>query len=249
MALIRFNHLSFCKGRQTEVTVILPTSGMDEKHKGVGFETPGMRYQTLWLLHGGGGDNTDFVNFSNIVRYAEQHRLAVVMPGGTSFYSTDYAYITQELPQLLRSLFPLSDKREDNFLCGLSHGGDAAMKAIFDYPDRYATAVIMSAAGTDHKGPVEQAALRFDVWGGAQRILEAGGPMPELIFATGTGDRGFPYYTPIIDKLDSMGLNVKRHYVEGDGHSWDFWDDTIRKSITSWLPIRHDVIPPQEKKR
>ena len=246
MALIRMNHLSFCKGNQTEVTVILPTSNMEDKRAGVGLEIPGMKYQTLWLLHGGGGDNTDFVNYSNIVRYAEAHRLAVVMPAGKQFFSADYAYITEELPQMLRCLFPLSGKREDNFICGLSHGGDAAMKAIIEYPDRYAAAIIMSAAGTDHKGPVEDAALRFDVWGSAQRILSSGGPMPELIFATGTGDRGFPYYTPIIDRLDAMGLNVKRHYVDNDGHSWDFWDNTIRTAIEKWLPIRHDIIRPEE---
>jgi S-formylglutathione hydrolase FrmB len=246
MALIRMNHLSFCKGNQTEVSVILPTKGMDDKRNGTGFEVPGMKYQTLWLLHGGGGDNTDFVNFSNIVRYAEKNRLAVVMPAGTMFFSTDYEYITEELPETLRCLFPLSDKREDNFICGLSHGGDAAMKAIMEHPDRYATAVIMSAAGTDHKGPVDKAELRFDVWGNAERIINSEEPKPELIFATGTGDRGFSYYVPIIDKLDSMGLNVKRHYVDGDGHSWDFWDDTIRTAIDEWLPIRHDIIRPEE---
>lgn len=244
MALIRMNHLSFCKGNQTEVTVILPTKGMDDKRNGVGFEVSGMKYQTLWLLHGGGGDNTDFVNFSNIVRYAEQNRLAVIMPAGKSFFSTDYEYITEELPETLRCLFPLSDKREDNYICGLSHGGDAAMKAIMEHPERYSTAIVMSAAGTDHKGPVEEAQLRFDVWGNAQRILKNGESMPELIFATGSGDRGFPYYTPIIDKLDEMGLNVKRHYVDGDGHSWDFWDNTVRQAIYEWLPIRHDIIRP-----
>ena len=244
MALIRMNHLSFCKGNQTEVTLILPTKGMDDKRNGVGFEVPGMKYQVLWLLHGGGGDNTDFVNFSNIVRYAEKNRLAVIMPAGKNFFDIDYEYITEELPETLRCLFPLSDKREDNFICGLSHGGDAAMKAIMEHPERYATAVVMSAAGTDHKGPVEEAKLRFDVWGNAERILNSGEPMPELIFATGSGDRGFPYYTPIIDKLDEMGMNVKRHYVDGDGHSWDFWDDTVRKAIDEWLPIRHDIIRP-----
>lgn len=245
MALIKMNHLSFCKGCQTDVTLILPTANMDDKKTGQGFEVPGMKYQTLWLLHGGGGDDGDFVKYSNIVRYAEENRLAVVMPGGQSFFSTDYAYITQELPRVLRCLFPLSDRREDNFLCGLSHGGDGAMRAAMEYPDRYAAAVIMSAAGTDHKGPVEQAALRFDVWDSARRILASGADLPELIFATGSGDRGFPYYVPIIDRLDAMGLNVKRHYVDGDGHSWDFWDNTIRRAIGEWLPLRHDIIRPQ----
>ena len=244
MALIRMNHLSRAKGHQTELTVILPTMTMDEIHTDATVEVPGMKFQTLWLLHGGGGDNTDFVNYSGIVRYAEKHRLAVVMPSGECFYGKDYAYITEELPYSLRCLFPLSDKREDNFICGLSHGGDAAMKAAMEHPERYVAAVIMSAAGTDHKGPVEQAALRFDIWGAAQKMLAAAAPQPELIFATGTGDRGFAYYTPIIDRLDGMGVKVNRQFVDGDGHSWEFWDNTIRRAIEEWLPIRHDILRP-----
>ena len=43
MALIRMNHLSFCKGRQTDVSVILPTKGMEDKRNGTSFETPGMK--------------------------------------------------------------------------------------------------------------------------------------------------------------------------------------------------------------
>lgn len=100
----------------------------------------------------------------------------------------------------------------------------------------------MSAAGTDHKGSIAEAALRFDVWGAAKRLLECGDKIPQLIFATGTGDRGFPYYTPIIDRLTEMGLPVKKHYVDGDGHSWDFWDETLRRAVYNWLPIRHDVL-------
>ena len=245
MALIRFNHLSKCKGCQTNVTIILPTDGMPEKRAGTTFEVPGIKYQVLWLLHGGGGDDSDFVNFSNIVRYAETNRLAVVMPAGKNFYEDDYAYITEELPRTLRVVFPLSDKREDNFIGGLSHGGDAAMKACFEHPDRYASGLIMSAAGTDHRGEAGKAALRFDVFGCAQRNLDAGVEMPQLIFATGSGDRGMPHYVPVIDKLEAMGIALTRHYVDGDGHSWDFWDSTLRLGIEKLLPVRHNVIQPE----
>ena len=85
MALLHLNHLSMCSGRQRNVTVILPTDGMDEKHDGTSFMRPGMKYQTFWLLHGGGGDDSDWVNFSGIVRYASANKIAVVMPEGENF--------------------------------------------------------------------------------------------------------------------------------------------------------------------
>lgn len=243
MALIRLNHFSKCKGCQTNVTVLLPTDGMPERRSGSTMEVPGMKYQVLWLLHGG-GDDSDFLNFSNIVRYADEHKIAVVMPAGSSFYDVDYEYITEELPKTLRVLFPFSDRREDNFIGGLSHGGDAAMKAGFEHPDRYAAALIMSAAGTDHKGEVGKAALRFDIYGLAEKNLESGVSMPKLIFVTGSGDRGFPYYTPIIDNLEAIGIPVTRYYVDEDGHSWDFWDNILRLALRELLPIRHSVILP-----
>lgn len=242
MALIHLNHLSMSSGLQRNVTVILPTDGMDQKHDGSSFMRPGMKYQTLWLLHGGGGDDSDWVNFSNIVRYANTHRIAVVMPAGKNFVDEDYHYVTEELPAFLRTILPLSDKREDNFIGGLSHGGDCAMRAAFEYPDRYAGALIMSAAGTDHKGPIEDAKLRFDVYGCAERLVREKAEIPLLIFATGSADRGMKYYVPVIDRVEAMGVPVTRWYVENDGHSWDFWDSTVRKALDEMLPIRHDVI-------
>lgn len=235
MALIRMNHLSMCSGAQRNLTIMLPSDGMEEKKNKSSFMYPGMQYKTLWLLHGGGGDENDWVNYSNIVRYADAHRIAVVMPQGTGFHDEDFAYITEELPAFLRCILPLSDRREDNFIGGLSHGGDGAMRACLEYPERYAAGLIMSAAGTDHKGPVEEAALRFDVYGLAERALKDGAEIPYLIFATGSGDRGMPYYVPVIDRLENMGVRLMRHYVDGDGHSWDFWDQTVRRALDEWL--------------
>jgi S-formylglutathione hydrolase FrmB len=37
-----------------------------------------------------------------------------------------YTYITEELPHIVRSYFPLSDRREDNAIAGLSMGGYGA---------------------------------------------------------------------------------------------------------------------------
>lgn len=54
------------------------------------------------------------------------------------------------------------------------------MRAAMEYQDRFAGALIMSAAGTDHKGSIAEAALRFDVWGAAKRLLECGDKIPQL---------------------------------------------------------------------
>ncbi len=243
MALIEFNFYSKVHAKQTNVKIILPTDTMDDTRSGKTMCVQGVKYQTLMLLHGGGGDDSDFVNFSQIVRYANEARIAVIMPAGVDFYTgKDYEYVTEELPQVLRLLLPLSDRREDNFIAGLSFGGDASLRAALEHPDRYAAALVMSAAGTDHHG--ENPPLRFDVYGLAESALESGCEIPSLIFASGSGDRGFPYYTPIIDRLDDMGLPVNRQYEDGEGHSWDFWDRMLKKALTELFPLRHDYLYP-----
>lgn len=114
MAVIKMNFLSKTLGMQTNVTVCLPSfsfadimQGRDEVY------VPGMKYQVLWLLHGGSGDDSDYVNFSNIVRYADDHKLAVVMPCDYNMSYTDhpqgakyFSYVVDELPQLCRAFFP-----------------------------------------------------------------------------------------------------------------------------------------------
>ncbi|MCI8713832.1 MAG: hypothetical protein HFH23_16630 [Ruminococcus sp.] len=47
---------------------------------------PGTKFQTLYLYHGGTGDDSDYVNFSNIVRYANDHKMAVVMTCGGNLF-------------------------------------------------------------------------------------------------------------------------------------------------------------------
>ena len=114
MALIKMNFLSKMLGMQTNVTICLPTfSFADIMNNNNDVYIPGMKYQVLWLLHGGSGDDSDYVNFSNIVRYSDQYKLAVVMPADYNMNYDDYdngakyqTYIAEELPNVLRSIFP-----------------------------------------------------------------------------------------------------------------------------------------------
>lgn len=73
---------------------------------------PGRKYQVLWLLHGGTGDDSDYLHYSNIARYAEEHKLAVVMPADYNALYTDdpksakyFTYVADELPKLLNAGF------------------------------------------------------------------------------------------------------------------------------------------------
>ena len=112
-----------------------------------------MKFQTLYLLHGGIGDNSDYVNLTNIVRYADENRIAVVMPSAYNhFYIDDphgpryWKYVSEELPEVCQTFFPLSDQPADNFVAGLSMGGYGAMKMGVMRCERFAAVLCMSGA-------------------------------------------------------------------------------------------------------
>ena len=51
--------------------------------------TPDGKFPVLYLLHGGSGDDSDYVNFTNIVRYADDNKIAVIMPNDYNACYTD----------------------------------------------------------------------------------------------------------------------------------------------------------------
>jgi len=111
------------------------------------------KYRTLYLLHGHSDDHTAWMRWSSIEKHVEGLNLAVVMPAGNNSFYTDMVYgknymqfISDEVPAVVRDMFPLSSKREDNFVAGLSMGGYGAFKLALTHPDRYAAAASLSGA-------------------------------------------------------------------------------------------------------
>lgn len=152
--VVKINFLSKYLGMQTNVTLCLPSFSFADVMDGRrDVYQSGMKYQTLYLLHGGSGDDSDYVNFTNIVRYADDHKLAVVMPCDYNGEYTDapkgpkyLKFIMEELIPMTRAYFPLSDRREDTFVGGLSMGAAGAMKIALLYPELFSAALIMSGA-------------------------------------------------------------------------------------------------------
>lgn len=154
MAVLKMNFLSKYLGMQTNITVCLPSfSFRDLMQNNADYYKPGMKFQTLYLLHGGSGDDSDYLAFSNITRYADDHKVAVVMPSNYNQFYTDnpkgpryWKFIAEELPEVCQTLFPLSPKPEDKFVAGLSMGGFGAMKMGILQGEKFAAALCMSGA-------------------------------------------------------------------------------------------------------
>src|SRR4051812_25219710 len=114
---------------------------------------PAGGYPTLTLLHGLSADHTIWLRRTSIERYAAARNLAMVMPAaGRSFYqdmasgARYWTYLSEELPAIMRSYFPLATAREGNYVAGLSMGGYGALRLALADPEKYAAAASLSGA-------------------------------------------------------------------------------------------------------
>ena len=253
MALIQFTYVSNALLRSVPVQVILPV----DKLTPAGEYMPLKKYKTLYLLHGLWGSHVDWVSGTRIQRWAEERDLAVVMPSGeNSFYidrpgfHTDYGkFIGQELIEITRRMFPLSDKKEDTFIGGLSMGGFGAMRNGLYYEDVFSRIIALSPAlhlfeGEPEpfasflgKGPEDWADIQnSDVnprWLISRMAKKA--DKPGVYLACGESDELLPATKLYRGLLEEAGFDV--HYVQDPGgHEWDYWDRHIRLAL-DWLPL------------
>lgn len=157
MALFHLEIESEYLGANTDVHVIMPDKPRTESAKD--FYGKGRKYRVLWLLHGTFGGYSDWVRKSNIELYACEKELIVVMPGiGNADYSNwdnftlgydAEKYITDELMPLIYGWLPASDRREDNFIAGLSMGGKGTLQFAVMYPHLFAKAAVLSFIPSD----------------------------------------------------------------------------------------------------
>lgn len=253
----------------TDINVFIPTPNSDEllNNKSSDYFHEGARYQVLYLLHGAFGDYTDWMRLTSIEKYAQNHKLAVIMPSASnSFYQnmkygSDYLrYLTEELPQMCKSLFPISKKRENTFVAGLSMGGYGALKLALTKPEMYSCAVSLSGA-IDAAASIAQVEAGernapFDyeaVFGGThiegtdadlftliKKLQAEGKPLPRVFQSIGTEDFLYQANVNARKKLEALGVDVT--YEEHPGiHDWDYWDTHIQRAL-DWLPLVNDSV-------
>ncbi|MFP4017208.1 MAG: alpha/beta hydrolase [Halanaerobiales bacterium] len=260
MAFIQCDFYSEVLGLSTSMNVILPQN--TETQIGMESIASGDRYPVLYLLHGLSDDHTIWQRRTSIERYVAPLGLAVVMPAVHRSFYTDmqkgydyWTFISEEIPARAREFFPISEKREDNFVAGLSMGGYGAFKLALNYPDRYAAAASLSGAlnivsHIEETPEDEELASEFKlIYGGVEevrssnndlfylvrRLKEYKGEQPRLFQCCGTED--FLYRDNIafrdLCRKEGVGLSYEE---EPAVHEWGYWDKMIQR-VLEWLPL------------
>lgn len=261
MAIMRISFMSEALYRSVDMNVIIPLEAL---------EIPGEAkprkpsvFKTLYLLNGYSGNQGDWLMYSNICKLADQYNLAVVMPAGeNSFYVDGTArgthwgrFAGEEVVEFTRKMFPLSPKREDTFIGGLSMGGFGAVRLGFYYHENFSKIVSLSGAfvtddiAGQSEGYVDEVG-DYDYYHHAfgdlnqvknspkdpfwcARQAAAQGNAPEIYMACGEDDFLILQNRKAKECMEKMG--IKMYYLETPGiHDWNFWNQHLEPAI-QWL--------------
>lgn len=212
---------------------------------------------TVYLLHGMYGNHDSWCRKTGVERYAQDRRVAVVMPDGENSFYQDmkygkkyFTYVSEELVDYTRRIFRLSDKRENTFICGLSMGGYGAFNLALRKPEQYAAAASLSGC-VDIVSRLKTCGWSTEavcIWGEEFRTcakdtpadnfylvdrFPADAPKPRLFAACGRQDS---LYADNLSFRDFMtGKPFDYTFSDGEGaHTWSFWD--------GWLPRAMDFL-------
>ena len=249
-----FHFYSVALGIQTEAYVLLPDPNVMPQQDGVPLPT-------LYLLHGLSDDHTMWLRQTRVEQYARKYRMAVVMPAANRSFYTDMAHgaayftlVSEELPRVMETYFPLSANREERFAAGLSMGGYGALKLGLTYPERYGAVASLSGPLELEKSydPDTYQGEAFckeldSIFGGeaalkagegnlsvlAQRALADGKKLPRMYLACGERDGLFGANESFVRRF-GQSLPLEYRTDKAASHTWDYWDRELQ-CVLRWL--------------
>ena len=220
------------------------------------------RYPVLYLLHGGGGDAADWVNFGDLQATADaaSTRMIVVMPDGTNGVWYDHpngsvrneTYVIDHVIPYVDAHYKTIASRRGRIVAGLSNGGLGALVFAAKHPDLFAAASSMSgnlggylheydgmnrpAYGSGNKPtPLASNLLGTPIiqeWGGQPCVGDAAIDL----CAAWAFEQFFRYDNMNFDKtLTDLG-HPDHVYLDSEGaHAWRWWTPWLRDGHLPFL--------------
>ncbi|CVH76411.1 enterobactin/ferric enterobactin esterase [Clostridiales bacterium CHKCI006] len=159
--------------------------------------------------------------------------------------------------EITRRLFPLSEKREDTGIAGLSMGGYGAVVNGLMHPETFGSIGMLSAAliqerviNSTFEEPMPLFNRRYyqeiykdiDAIKGSEldyqqqisKMAKAGQTIPNFFICCGEEDvaciNDARNYHALLEEL-----GIAHHYHEGPGgHDWNYWDENLAK-LLAWF--------------
>ncbi len=231
--------------RDWTYTVYLPT----------GYETSGLNYPVLYLLHGNGGNENDWAVQGHIqattdalVASGEIPPTIIVMPAaGTTWYvdrkeRMESAFLNDLMPAV-ESRYRTIKARSGRLVAGLSMGGYGALRFALLRPELFQAAALLSPAIYDPVVPATSSAQRVGVFGENtydpaiwtalnypslwDKFLEKKIAVPMYINSGDDDDFNIEMEaTRLYERLRAAKQPAELRIVNG-AHTWAVWESTI----------------------
>lgn len=172
MAVLTCSFHSEYVGYETMFTIILPQEKHIRSAASAQMQLHSFKkeYPVLFLLHDETEGREEWLHMTSLCRYAQETGIAVVLPEGHRSFYSDYAgrdgnsgendtgiqllqkfselmyetFITEELVEYVRTMFPISSDRSKTWIGGKSMGGFGALKLGLNHPELFGSVFSIS---------------------------------------------------------------------------------------------------------
>jgi enterochelin esterase-like enzyme len=217
---------------------------------------PSVKYPVLYLLHGGGEDETCWPAqgrvgqiLDNLIAEQKARPMLVVMdsgvarrPGepdapfrssadGSRYATLDDVFMTELIPMIDQTFRTIAD-REHRALAGLSLGGAQAFAIGFRHFDQFASLGNFSFAG----GPPGRSSDPRAAYGGIMADANAFNRQMRTLFVSAGADEPEWMLSSVEqyhETLQAAGINHVFYRSPGTGHEWHTW----RRSLREFAPL------------
>lgn len=247
MAILTMNFYSKLMSRSVNVNIILPDD--------MRFNEVQRPYKTLYFLPGYSASCTELCQQIKLMEQSLYKGIAIVVPDGENSFYVDQPelktffgkYITEELLEVTRNLFPLSNRREDTFIGGISMGGYGALILGISNADKYSKILAMSPPTEIYElvdinmftkvfmdrifGSKEEYSKEYDPASLLHKSKEMKKQIPQLFQCCGRQDElVIDQNTRFVRFLKEK--NIPCTYIEDDGgHDIVFWNKYLGAGI------------------
>ncbi|HKM23641.1 MAG TPA: alpha/beta hydrolase-fold protein [Erysipelothrix sp.] len=249
MAKLTLEIVSQSLSRRVPITAIIPEG-----------EIPPNGFPCLYLLHGLTGNHSDWSNNTNIQILSNLYQIAFVMPSGDNKFYLDHpdsldfysAYIGQELINITRDLLPLSVRRQDTWIGGLSMGGYGALINGLKYNQNFSAIFAFSSALLTNHLPeivkydfehLQNVSYLTSIFGDLDKVkgsdkdvlyylskLESE-DIPQIYLSCGDQDMFTQLNRDLHQYLKSLAIGHVYHEIPG-GHDWETWQSMIESALS-----------------
>jgi S-formylglutathione hydrolase FrmB len=256
MATLQTSFYSKSLIRSVDIDIVIPCDPMFDFAP-----PPPKEFKTLYLLHGYSGTHSDWLLRGSIADLANLLNMAIVMPAGENSFYVDMPpstmrysqFIAEDLVEFTRTLLPLSRRREDTLIGGLSMGGYGALYNGLKHYKTFGHIIALSSAlvyyeakqATGELNPMGINKTYFEqIFGDLSQLdstdknietlaeivkkqTDADGTPLDIFFACGWNDSLVFPNRLLHQKMDAIGL--AHEYREGAGtHDMVFWQEWLR---------------------